>query len=255
VAQAAAAKQERIKGAPPHPTPHRLRRTTMVARGTDGIYRTEAHESHAPVVATDDAPDWSGWQKWLDGHLAIEREETNKCIGWVLSELRHQIRELEGRLAEARGAIDVLRGKGAPGALRVTGTFIPDGLYLANDVVACNGSSFVALRDRPGPCPGDGWQLLASAGKRGPRGERGLQGPRGPTSEWRHLSFDPEKLAFRISLSDGSPGPTIFLRSIFSGISIDRETYELVLRTVEGREIRFSLHGLFQEYDDQKRGY
>jgi hypothetical protein len=44
--------------------------------------------------------------------------------------------------------------------------------------VALNGSSFVALKDRPGDCPGDGWQLLASAGK---RGERGLRGPIGDT--------------------------------------------------------------------------
>ena len=45
-----------------------------------------------------------------------------------------------------------------------------------------NGSSFVASKDAPSPCPGDDWQLLASRGSRGDRGlqgERGLVGPRG----------------------------------------------------------------------------
>jgi hypothetical protein len=50
--------------------------------------------------------------------------------------------------------------------------------YLAHDVVGHNGSSFVALRDRPGACPGENWQLLAS---KGDRGERGGRGPRGMT--------------------------------------------------------------------------
>jgi hypothetical protein len=75
----------------------------MVTRADNGIYRTEARESHTlPVAATDAAPGWSGWEKWLAGHLAIEREETNRCIGMVLGELQCRIRDLEGRLAEAR---------------------------------------------------------------------------------------------------------------------------------------------------------
>ena len=38
----------------------------------------------------------------------------------------------------------------------------------------------MARRDNPGPCPGDGWQLLASVGKTGRPGERGGIGTRGP---------------------------------------------------------------------------
>lgn len=52
--------------------------------------------------------------------------------------------------------------------------------YVALDVVALGGAGFMARRDNPGPCPGDGWQLIASQGKRGNQGERGVQGPRGP---------------------------------------------------------------------------
>jgi hypothetical protein len=43
-----------------------------------------------------------------------------------------------------------------------------------------NGSSFVALRDDPSPCPGEDWQLVASAGKRGQQGLKGERGPAGP---------------------------------------------------------------------------
>jgi Collagen triple helix repeat (20 copies) len=52
--------------------------------------------------------------------------------------------------------------------------------YRAFDVVALNGSSFIARIDEPGPCPGDGWQLIAAQGNRGKAGERGPKGERGP---------------------------------------------------------------------------
>src|SRR6516165_6242283 len=64
----------------------------------------------------------------------------------------------------------------------VRGTFDETADYRRLDVVARNGGTFVALKDVPGPCPGAGWQLLASQGKRGiagERGERGLPGPKG----------------------------------------------------------------------------
>lgn len=51
--------------------------------------------------------------------------------------------------------------------------------YQALSVVALNGASFVATRDEPGPCPGDGWRLMAAQGKRGEKGERGERGERG----------------------------------------------------------------------------
>jgi hypothetical protein len=47
------------------------------------------------------------------------------------------------------------------------------------NIVALNGSSFIAKYNDPGVCPGDGWQLIASAGKPGKPGPRGEQGERG----------------------------------------------------------------------------
>lgn len=71
---------------------------------------------------------------------------------------------------------------GADGtSFAIEGTFDPlRADYRRLSVVALNGGSFVARRDNPGPCPGDGWQLLASVGKTGRPGERGGIGARGP---------------------------------------------------------------------------
>src|SRR5215510_3295513 len=63
--------------------------------------------------------------------------------------------------------------------IAVRGTFDESVSYRRLDVVALNGGSFIARKDAPGPCPGSGWQLLASQGKRGVAGARGERGERG----------------------------------------------------------------------------
>lgn len=67
-------------------------------------------------------------------------------------------------------------------AFTIRGTHAAEEKYASLDVVALNGAAFVAKRDDPGPCPGDGWQLMASQGKQGKPGERGaaVKGDRGP---------------------------------------------------------------------------
>lgn len=82
---------------------------------------------------------------------------------------------------------------GADGvSFAIEGTFDPLRTdYRRLSVVALNGGSFVARRDNPGPCPGDGWQLLASVGKAGRPGERGgigAPGPAGPPVVALHVS-------------------------------------------------------------------
>jgi len=54
--------------------------------------------------------------------------------------------------------------------------------YRELEIVALNGAGFIARRDNPGPCPGDGWQIIAMQGKPGKPGERvkGDPGPAGP---------------------------------------------------------------------------
>lgn len=81
--------------------------------------------------------------------------------------------------ADGRDGID---GK----SVSVRGTFDPEAEYVELDIVALNGGSFIALKDAPGPCPGGGWQLLASRGSRGEkgdRGERGMPGEKGDRGE------------------------------------------------------------------------
>jgi transposase-like protein len=51
------------------------------------------------------------------------------------------------------------------------GAFTADTTYAAMDIAMVNGSAFLALRYNPGPCPGEGWRLLAAVGNRGPKGE------------------------------------------------------------------------------------
>lgn len=64
----------------------------------------------------------------------------------------------------------------------IRGTWSAADTYQRLDVVALNGASFAARRDDPGPCPGEGWQLIASQGKQGKPGEpgKGLRGLPGP---------------------------------------------------------------------------
>ena len=59
--------------------------------------------------------------------------------------------------------------------LKVCGTYRDGETYRQLDIVALNGSSFIARHDDPGPCPGDGWQLIASAGRAGKLGPKGAR--------------------------------------------------------------------------------
>ena len=67
---------------------------------------------------------------------------------------------------------------------RACGLYSATEAYRAMDVVAFNGSEWRAVRDDPGPLPGDGWVLGAKGsrgkpGEAGPKGEKGDRGERG----------------------------------------------------------------------------
>jgi hypothetical protein len=87
---------------------------------------------------------------------------------------------------------------------KACGTYDVRKSYARLDIVACDGASFIARRDDPGPCPGDGWQMLASRGKAGdkgqpgPRGEKGELGPRGEKGDLGPIGKSGER---------GEPGP------------------------------------------------
>ena len=73
----------------------------------------------------------------------------------------------------------IARAGGIGRSFTVRGTYDAADSYDALDVVACNGGSFVAVKDNAGPCPGHDWQLFASPGKRGAAGHPGQKGERG----------------------------------------------------------------------------
>ncbi|MGY8661776.1 hypothetical protein Q3C01_05325 [Bradyrhizobium sp. UFLA05-109] len=104
----------------------------------------------------------------------------------------------------------------------ICGTYREGETYAFLNVVALNGSSFVARCDDPGPCPGDGWQLIASAGragKPGPKGERGELGPRGlpGTNAATIVGWEVNRSTYTITpvMSDGSQAPPINIRALF----------------------------------------
>jgi hypothetical protein len=120
----------------------------------------------------------------------------------------------------------------APGrdakSIRHRGTFKEDTEYAAYDAVALNGGSFLALRDKPGPCPGPGWQLLAAPGKRGasgepgPRGPAGIAGPSGVEAA-AVVGWNIDRATYTVVpvMSDGSSGPPLNLRGLFEQFLIE----------------------------------
>lgn len=92
-------------------------------------------------------------------------------------------------------------------SFRHVGTYDADGAYSALDVVNLNGGAFVAKADNPGPCPGEGWSLLAMQGKQGkpgPKGDKGDTGLRGlPARNVVEISVDGEGMLTLVN-ADGS---------------------------------------------------
>jgi len=206
------------------------------------------------------------WNAWLSGHLDLAIADLIEATGKEFNHVRGEVEdallvhakrimELELKLATAMGAIDVLRGRGLPGGFNVKGTYNATATYVLNDVIACDGGSFVALKDQPGPCPCSDWQRLAGPGRRGHRGPRGFDGAPGVDApRWTGVSFNPEALSFTAKMSDGSLGPTISLASIFASVAVDARSYSVVLSLRDGAELRFSLADLFKRFFEEMGG-
>lgn len=117
------------------------------------------------------------------------------------------------------GAVGADGAKGADGkdgkSVSVRGTFSEDDEYTDLDIVMMNGSSFIAIKENPGPCPGAGWQLLASRGSRGDRGVPGVEGKQGPRGD------------------DGAPGD--------SPVALYVEGNEIIMTMSSGTELRAAL--------------
>ena len=126
--------------------------------------------------------------------------------------------------ADGKDGKDGQAGKDAA-QITIRGTFNAQTEYRYLDVVMTGGSSFVALTDKPGDCPGAGWQLYSSAGRagkpglRGERGERGEPGPAAP----RIVDWKTDLVHYRATpiMSDGSKAPPLELRGFFEQFQIE----------------------------------
>jgi hypothetical protein len=67
---------------------------------------------------------------------ASSTDNVNETIDKIRTDFQERVKEIELRLAETIGTVDVLRGKGVPGALHVRGTFDSSATYCLNDLVA-----------------------------------------------------------------------------------------------------------------------
>ena len=76
-----------------------------------------------------------------------------------------------------------------------------------------DGGAFIARKDDPGACPGDGWQMIVQRGKPGAPGEKGAKGDRGEPGPAGpgvlHLQVDDAGL-FTLVNGDGSAVTTDF---------------------------------------------
>jgi hypothetical protein len=101
----------------------------------------------------------------------------------------------------------------------VRGTYSADATYQTLDLVMRESSSFIATRDDPGLCPGDGWQMIACGGKRGAAGEKGERGPKGDAgasgTTIRDWKLDRTHYVATPIMSDGREGPPLELRGLF----------------------------------------
>jgi hypothetical protein len=153
----------------------------------------------------------AAWFDWVEARvtekLGAEREFSHAVFTEVLADVAADLRdELHKGLAGLR----------AQRSLTVCGTYDPQVEYRALDTVALNGASFTAKVDRPGPCPGDGWQLIASqgrAGRPGPQGEPGRNGR--DAAQIKSWQIDHANFVVTPLMNDGTAGPPLYLRELF----------------------------------------
>jgi hypothetical protein len=117
----------------------------------------------------------------------------------------------------------LLAARGADGrdgaTFSVKGTWKSGLVYSKFDVVAIEGSAFVARVDKPGACPGDDWQLIAAHGRqgiKGPPGHKGEPGERGDPAP-TILSWKIDRKSYTVTpiMSDGGQLEALNLRELF----------------------------------------
>ena len=169
---------------------------------TDLLDRRVAElEEHARrIIPAREGTD--GWVNFIESRLMEEQASSRELLTYAFAQFQRDL------LAEVKAMLDQAM------AQRVRGTFDPKEKYVSNDVVACNGASFVARRDNPGICPGPGWQMIAAQGRRGIAGERGPPEKDAPRID--RWIVDRAALTVTPVYSDGIFGPALELRELLA---------------------------------------
>src|SRR5262245_28217093 len=142
-----------------------------------------------------------GWENYIQSLIMQERDFLLDVVAHTIAHLQRDVRD------ETKAMLD------AALATKVRGTFNPVSTYVRGDMVVLDGGSFIARKDNPGKCPGDGWQLFAKQGARGRDGPEGKRGPAGNIiSGW---IVDRSNYRITPRLSDGSLGVPLELRALF----------------------------------------
>ena len=169
----------------------------MDAALEDRIAEIEHAQAHFVLASSGT----DGWVNFIESRLLQERQFEHGVLTEVIASLRREFEVTAKCIADQAAA------------RHVRGTYAPTGKYDLGDVVALNGGSFIARRDNPGPCPGDGWQMIARQGARGVAGEKGERGKDAPRiSGWK---INLEGYSATPIMSDGSYAPPLELRSLF----------------------------------------
>jgi hypothetical protein len=165
------------------------------------VAELEARAQRLVLAGDDRGGGWGAWQNLLELRLMQFQDGERALLTEVVATLQRNFEQT------VKTAIDTALAR------RIRGTWDPKAEYLANDMVAKDGGTFIARRNDPGPLPGPYWQLLAKQGARGVAGERGLSGRDAP----RITGWVVDRAAFTVApkLSDGSVGPVLELRELF----------------------------------------
>jgi len=207
----------------------------------------QARRLDTPQVTLDDVDQRVGQA------IAAEHQFIMDILAGTVAHLQDEIKKEAAGKPGPRGE----RGeRGPPGALPIVKLWAPETVHYKGEVVTYKGGTFqaqrdtgqaplhsdwiclaapgrdgrsvIALKDAPGPCPGPGWQLFASPGKRGPAGQNGERGERGAKGDpglsgaticgW---TIDRARYLATPLMSDGGLGPPLELRELFEQFLTD----------------------------------
>jgi hypothetical protein len=141
-----------------------------------------------------------GWENYFQSLILQERDYFNELLTELIARFHRQL------IDETKAMLDHAL------SVRVRGTYQVGTDYKRGDLAVLDGSSFIARKDSPGKCPGDGWQLAA-------KGQRGIAGPKGDRGPPGNIivGWIVDRSTYRVTprLSDGSLGPPLELRALF----------------------------------------